>query len=405
MEISNDEWLEISRELMERHVLFYQFWQMGRPSFSQKIDTAAVAFNHKGAFVEFLFNRDFWNASTLYEKCFVIAHECLHVVLNHGLRTLNNEDPPRTNKALDVVVNHTLIRSFGFDRSRIRDEDELCWVDTIWGKNSVIPDDESFEYYHRLMPETPVINVLILDSHNLFGGNWQEVIDKMNSDLSNEEKQTLKSLIEKHFVAGQQAGQGQGEWSFVEVGHVEKKKKWETVIRKWSQKFLKQTTQEDEQWARISRRFSLLPSDLFLPSEMEEDAVDKDRIPVFLMLDTSGSCQAYKERFWRAGLSLPKDRFDVRLFNFDELVHETNFESKKIYGGGGTSFSAIERKIRRIMQTEGIDYPEAIFIITDGYGDELEPLHPEKWYWFLTPHGTANYIPSGGKVFRLQDYE
>jgi hypothetical protein len=401
--ITNDEWFEISRQLESCHALFYQLWQMGRPIFTDSIETAAVTFNRQGDFVEFLFNKEFWNSLTFYERCFVIAHECLHVVLNHGLRTLNNQDPPRTNQALDVVVNHMLTRSFGFDRKQLRDGGDLCWVDTIWGPDTIVSDDESFEYYYRLMPETPVIKVVILDEHGMLGGNWKEVIDKLNEELTTEEKRILQSLIEKH--CGQQAGNGEGQWTFIDVDYVKKKKKWETVIKKWSQKFLKQSISEDEQWARIARRFNLLSQDLFLPSEMEEDAVEKDRIPVFLMLDTSGSCQLYKERFWRAGMSLPKQRFDVRLFNFDEKIYETSFESKRIYGGGGTSFDIIEKHILHLMRTEGIEYPQAIFLISDGYGNTFNPLHPSRWYWFLTSYATLDYIPKGSKVFRLQDYE
>jgi len=403
--ITSEEWHEISTDLENHHALFYQCWMMGRPFFTDRIETAAVRFNHEGEFIEFLFNPQFWQFLTHYERLFVIAHECLHVILKHGLRTINRTDPEGVNAALDVVVNHTLVRSFGFDRNKIRDNEDLCWVDTIYPHHETIPLDESFEYYYRLLPVGGV-KVRCLDDHSGLCGDWGRIIQKLSEELTQEEKDSIRSMLEKNMLGGQnRSPEGIGEWTFVNVGRVAKKRKWENVIKQWSMKYLRQDSQDLEQWARIARRLGTLPQDIILPSEMEEDAFQKDRLPVFLMLDTSGSCVGYKERFWKAGASLPNDRFDVRMFCFDTSVAETTLESKKMREGGGTSFLCIEEHIRKLVRKEGIEYPEAVFVITDGYGDEVQPLKPQNWYWFLTPNNSRNYIPKASKVFELKDYE
>ena len=159
------------------------------------------------------------------------------------------------------------------------------------------------------------------------------------------------------------------------------------------------------QWARLHRRFNLMPDGLMLPSEMEEDAFEKDRLPLFFFMDTSGSCFGYKDRFFKAAMSLPKDKFDIRLFCFDTAVQETTLESKKIYGGGGTNFGIIERHIQEVIKKDCIDYPCAVFLITDGEGTVVYPQHPDKWYWFLTPHNSTRYIPEKSKTVLLKDYE
>jgi hypothetical protein len=107
---------------------------------------------------------------------------------------------------------------------------------------------------------------------------------------------------------------------------------------------------------------------MFLPSDMEieDDNDEKTRIKVYFYLDTSGSCWGLKDRFFAAALSLPDDRFDIRLFCFDTTVQETTLESRKIYGGGGTSFSILEAHIQKEIKEKG-EYPEAVFVITDGY--------------------------------------
>ncbi len=138
---------------------------------------------------------------------------------------------------------------------------------------------------------------------------------------------------------------------------------------------------------------------------MEDDSKDHDRIPIHLYMDTSGSCIKYKERFFRAALSLPKERFAVRLFCFDTKVKETTLESRKVYGGGGTSFSIIEGNIQKVMKQEKTNYPEGVFIITDGAGNFVHPQFPERWHWFLTRRGSKGCIPNESKTYKLDDFE
>jgi hypothetical protein len=409
--ISQTDWLEISRELEDHHAIFYELWQMGRPVFTDEIETAAVRFtSDSGEFVEFMFNPDYWKNLTPYERLFVISHEALHVVLNHGVRTGQGKDGPRINAALDVVVNHLLVNSFGFDRKRIRDEDVLCWTDTIFKEMpdvATIPTDESFEFYYQMIPESLTMDVFPLDDHSRLGKSASKIIDKLNNRLSPEEKEIIKNVVEKHFEedSDNRSASGHGCWSFVKVEHVKPKKKWETVILKWSLKYMKNGLDEHEQWAKIARRFELLPNDICLPSEMEEDSKDFDRIPLHLYLDTSGSCIKYKERFFRAALSLPKEKFAVRLFCFDTRVQETTLASRKVYGGGGTAFDIIERNIQKIIKSEKTAYPEGVFLITDGRGSSVNPEFPKRWHWFLTRNASSYFISKESKTFKLDDFE
>ena len=241
-------------------------------------------------------------------------------------------------------------------------------------------------------------------------------IDEACNALSPEEVDKLKKAIEgkldEDTKQSLQAGTGAG--GLVKVmakTQVKKKAKWETVIKKWMQKYLHNTSKDKEQWARINRRFanvqSLSAGKIFLPTEMEIDthADEKNRIQVMFFLDTSGSCAHLADRFWKAAESLPEDRFDIRLFCFDTQVYETSFEKRKLYGFGGTSFRIIESYIQNDMKKKNTThYPDAVFLITDGYGDTVNPQRPEKWYWFLS-ESYKSYIPSKSNVFMLKDYE
>lgn len=439
MKISRDEWFAISAALEEHHAVFYKVWQMGRPHFTEEIETAAVQFDETGGFVWFHFNPKFWLSLDFYNKLFVICHEALHVILNHGIRITDAAKMNREacNAALDVVVNHTLLRNFGFERAKIINEAKLCWTDTVFkGRKPLPPDDEMFEFYYGLFEkvyghggqgdgEGDGQNKMgsmpggTVDDHSMMGGDksdaWGPVIDKLNDGLSDEERESLKKMVQKHFQqdkqqksTNQQAGTGTGgQWVFANTVKVKKKKKWETVIKRWARKYMKESDKEVEQWARLNRRMTMLPKDMFLPSDMEveEEADEKTRIKVYFFLDTSGSCWGLKDRFFAAAESLPTDRFDIRLFCFDTTVQETTLASKKIYGGGGTSFSILETHVQKAIQDEGGKYPEAVFVITDGYGDRINPAVPEKWYWFLTAGGSRSYIHKECNFFNLDDFE
>jgi predicted metal-dependent peptidase len=146
---------------------------------------------------------------------------------------------------------------------------------------------------------------------------------------------------------------------------------------------------------------------MILPSEMENDDYydEESKIDVWFFLDTSGSCWDLKDRFFSAAESIPEKRFKVRLFCFDTRVEETTLESRKIYGGGGTSFKIIEQHIQNIIKKENNKYPQAIFVISDGYGDNVYPAQPAKWHWFLTAGGIKNFIHKDCNIYNLEDYE
>ncbi len=437
--MSAQEWRELCLQLEEYHAVFYKLWEMGKPVFSDAVETAGIQFDKGGDFVYFHFNPEFWKYCTPYERLFTICHEALHVILNHGARTKDTIDHKACNVALDIVVNHMLLRNFGFDRNKIRNWENLCWVDTVFklpdgsiktDKGRPILDDDCFEYYINLFERItlPVIGIGVgkdgrkglgtVDDHSMMNdSDFDEIVDRLSEGLSEEEKETLKSMVDKHFEEEQKAGTGTGgQWQFVSTDKIKKKKKWETVIKKWASKYLTDDSRDREQWARLNRRFSMLPKDMFLPSEMEveERNEEKHRIKVYFYLDTSGSCWGLKDRFFQAAESLPEDRFDIRLFCFDTEVKETTLASKKVYGGGGTRFDIIEHHIQKEMKSgeNAGKYPEAVFVISDGYGTRVQPAQPEKWHWFIsgsTPYNMKsvvdNYIPKECNVYDLSAFE
>lgn len=419
--ISNEEWMEISHGLEPFHGVFYQVWQMGKPIFDETIDTACVQFDQQGNFIWFRFNPEFWSKLDFTNKLFVISHEALHIILNHGSRAKDAGINSRAaNIAMDIVINHALTRSFGFNREDLIEE-AACWVDTVFkDRDPLPPDDDCFEYYYTLFEKVHADGFSgdsecpsTLDDHEGFSSsNFGKIIDALNQTLTQEEKDSLKSTITKHFqkedentTSQSQTPYGTGTWTFAKIDTVKKNRKWETVIKKWSRKYLIEDDIEIQQWTKTNRRMVLLPKDLMLPTDVEFADLhhDKNKIDVWFFLDTSGSCYNLKDRFFAAAASLPDNRFKIRLFCFDTAVQETDIVSKKIYGGGGTSFKIIEQHIQMQISKENCKYPE-VFVITDGWGDYVEPQFPIKWHWFLTENGSKNYLPKKSNIHELKDY-
>lgn len=436
------EYQEISQSLDKYHAIFYQIWEMGYPRLSFEVPTAAVVFDKKGKNIEFLFNPIFWKNSDRYSKEFVICHECLHVLLNHGIRIKdlknNKTNLLVANNCLDVVINHMLVDRFGFDRKSIQNQEKYCWIDTVFADDhKKVEKNRAFEYYYGLLKNKILDNLRdgklqiknddgsisdidaeTVDAHDFLDSIEDEnlknkVAEEINKKINELDK---KDLVEKIGRTGEGAmhlndkkSGSAGEKSAGILHRIVtpkkvKKKRWESVIKKWSMRY-KTDDHSIEQWVKQNRRTELLDNDLLLPSDHDEEYNKNDRIQVFFFLDTSGSCIGLKDRFFKAAESLPDDKFIIKLFCFDTKVFDLDINQKQVYGGGGTQFQILETRIQQEMKKIGCKYPEAVFVISDGYStDTLRTMHPKKWYWFLT----TNYkhcIPRDSNIYNLNNFE
>jgi hypothetical protein len=420
--IDKKEWQDICLGLLDHHNIFYKLGEIGKPILTDSIPTACVVFNNSGQFVNFLFNKDFWNESSFYEKLFVICHECLHVILNHGMRFRDSKNPVLSNIAMDIVVNHSLVNRFGFVRENIKGYQDYCWVDTIFKSkkihNNPIPDDEIAEYYLNLLNKEKnkdnLQNFKMVDTHNFSeqASEMQEVFDYLNNNLSEEDKKGIQKFYEKHKdhkTAGDNSG---GQIHIADKAKIHVKKKWESVIKNWTKKRLAYMDTNVEHWAKKHRRFSMIQDGLFLPSDTEIEDMDlsKKKIQVYFFLDTSGSCWNLKDRFFAAAESLPTKHFVVNLFCFDSTVYETDIKFRKMSGGGGTKFDILEKHIQNSIEKNNQTYPDAVFVITDLYGNKIVCEKPERWHWFVegTPaifnNLAKDYLQPQAKVFDLADF-
>jgi hypothetical protein len=104
----------------------------GQPLWDETIQTVAVSFDQQGDYLTFHINSRFWVDCTDYERKFVLCHECLHVLLKHGLRTSGASGrAPRAMTAARTPVStttHTPMNRMMWRRRRISsDSSRKTW--------------------------------------------------------------------------------------------------------------------------------------------------------------------------------------------------------------------------------------------------------------------------------------
>ena len=409
---------KIALDLEMYSEVFYHFWNHCDAEFTEKIPTAAVSFDKNGQCLKLSINPTFWAAKTYTQQLFIICHEMLHVYYKHGNKVKNLIKERRgdlmkiANIAMDLCVNRRLITAFGFNRTEIDPENMFCWIDTVFPDKQENPD-RYFEYYYNLIKDNAKIIRIgtgksggnnLVDDHSQLGDMDDDEIDEILKDIADKvHPDEAKKFVEK---AGQdekdsskQAGRQSGDQILKVKATRIYKRKWESVIRKWTQKAAGDN--DWDQWVKINRRFTFLNGELLLPSENECWHKDLNRIKIEFYLDTSGSCSHLAQRFFNAANSINPVKFDVKLYCFDTQVYEV--KNNELKGFGGTSFSIIEDSIQQRVKN-GEKYPESVWLCTDGMGDSVKPEYPDRWHIFLS----ENYRQCFGKdvnIYDLKDFE
>lgn len=431
------EFLAISAAIEDYHKVFYTFWEMSDVLIDDDFPTACVQF-FPNAKPRMMFGRAFWEKLTFREKLFVVCHECLHVILDHGMRNgmdVKGATHSLVNVAQDITINEMIVDLFGFDREEITDWKNLCWIDTCFDDPNSIRRHQTFKYYLELlikqdrksdMPKT-------LDQHNgspskgsgspgdpqpqkpttpsHAGGEGDDetedekkerakIAEKLAAELNPGELQDLLDAVEKG-DAGSLSGM---------LDHVltRKKKlpkvKFTSFIKKLKRTRLKVNPHESDSFARDTRRFDdvVRTFGAILPGPEERDKPIKDKLLCFVFWDVSGSCIPYKSVFQDVFFAFDAEReiFETRLFIFDVKVTEVKErDSPRI--GGGTSFHIIEDAIQKLKPEYGDKYPDCVVVITDGDGDVVEPAAPNRWIWLLAPPANRRLIPAQSQKFLI----
>lgn len=422
----------MTQEMSCLNSLYYTAWQLGRPYFSKEIDTACVRFDRSMNAIDYLFNPDFWAPLSDAERVWVFAHEILHAFLQHGHRFKDFPNKDTVNVACDIAIHEYLFDHLGIYKEDIPNIYKMgCFLDTVFKPEDNAAPSESSEYYLNLLVkngvEVPVNLVVMSDVSEDLSDVVEALIDGMEKYIDEQDAKEINKVLkeapeakeaqkpkapqEKKEGASKMAGDGDGQYTVITITPKAKPRpmpKWKQLIKKVSYRGLDERTVE--RWAPKARRMHYLQQDFLLPSEGDDEGDNKSKPRLFVFLDTSGSCHQDSERFFKALKSIDLSAFSIRAFAFGEAVSEIDPKSDKLKQFGGTSFHVIEDHIQKIIKQErttDTKYPDLVFVLTDGWGDEVQPEKPRHWHWFLTEENSYldNYAPKECRRYLLSDYE
>lgn len=288
------------------------------------------------------------------EVLFVLKHEVLHCVLQHGIRARGYQTQ-LYNIAADIVVNSSILHSLQLEEFSVHGEKVMHLAPD--GKEGRTYTTE--QVYRMLLKDENASKSygVPLDNH----GIWEHFSE--GSSVEEEWNEYVKDAIQK---AGTSWGMPEAVRAFLEELDYESRTDWRVVLHD----FMQMTkTGADYTFTPPDRRFS--EADFFLPSftEMEEETVDN----LWFLIDTSGSItdrelsELYTEvkvcmsQFPNTSVKL--SFFDTKVHGVMELSTEKDLKNLIPVGGGGTSFKCIFQYMKENMEYE---LPTAILVLTDG---------------------------------------
>ncbi len=421
---TDEEMLTVAASLEDYHKVFFTFWEMSSVRFSDRIPTACVQFMPTGK-PEMLISETFWDSLNLRERLFVICHECLHVILNHGVRN-GSEVPGAThalvNTAQDITINEMIVDLFGFNRDDLREWKKYCWIDTCFDDPTVIKRNETFIYYLEMLVKNPKKDPSTMpstvdvhptpgtgdkpaggdrvDLPNLDPDLLEDLLGQLADDLTQEE-------IEKMIKASpdMRAGLAGGNLRFeLDEKRAVKKMKFSSILKKLKRTRIKPVLVENDSFSREDRRYGSLGRHVSLPGKHEGWKPSRDKLLTLLFMDTSGSCTHMWPTFIDIGkmFMAEEDVFDLRSFIFGTSVVEILPGVKTVGGAGlGTNFGIIEEKVQECKAEYG-KYPDCVVVVTDGDGTPVHPEAATRWVWLLTEGwNVRTYVPFASRSWTI----
>ena len=412
--------------------------------------TAWVTFDKDGNFLNFYFNEGFWNFLTFYERCFIIGHECLHVLLYHGVRIAMATKKEIANVSADLIVNHLLVSNFSFDEAKLPIAKKLCWRHTVFVNELArvtLPPiyratyENYYEILSNLVPRLPLSSIDQHDSSGSGSGgsdspgksntnkndnnqdeskpdevsidemsetDTEDLINKTFGEISDKSVKDFIKKVSEHIPAENTYGPNPYSNHATDARPWKTKENlsWKKIFRTVAKEAYKVSDKEYMQWVRKSRRNNLLPKDLIVPHSVENDEIKKDKPFIHLYIDFSGSCRNLEKDFWLAFDSIPKKLFDVDLYTYSDVIYPVDQKLKKLKGTyGNAPFQIIEKNIQNLLKDKKLKkYPSCVVVLTDGHADGVRPEKPQNWIWIL-PKGnsTKAYIPKESTIFYLED--
>lgn len=349
------------------------------------------------------FNPEFFMSLDPDERIFLVLHEVMHNVYNHGIR-LGFRDHKTWNEAGDYVINDDLIqRGFKMPKDGLHNvsyrgmsADEI-YEDLIDKKvkgqsNAPAPWQDI-----QAPPDSQQGSGNTDPNGNGQGGQGQSqglggIQAPSAQEVEDHNKNLLTQATQASQMSGDKAGTVPGSLERLLDTMLKPKLPWNKILAK----FLFSLNKNDYSWRKPNRRF--ISQGIIMPS-LHSEGVGK----IDFAVDTSGSVsEADFNRFiseigYVFKTFNPKEigvmQFDSVLQSNDKCCSVQDFLKIKFSGGGGT-------RIEPVLEVFKDNDAKALVVLTDGYlyhGAELDPKKPVIWCVYSNPR----FVPNFGTVIHF----
>ena len=325
-----------------------------------------------------LFNEEFCNGLSDEELKFLVAHECMHPMLEHNFRR-GERDAYKWNQAADYVINKLLT-----DEGIGKMPEQGLLDDTIY-KNGGGTSDGIF----NLLPDTP-------EDGQGNGGSGQPLDSCEDGQGSPAEVSQQQAEWKVKVAQAAQSAKMMGKMSAGLERLVDEILKPKVDWRDVLQRFVVKCRSDQRSWARPNRRF--LSQGLYLPSVSGESLGE-----IAFAVDCSGSIgQDEINQFASEITTVWQDQrptkvhviyFDSEVSHYDEFGQDDE-PVVKPHGGGGTAFSPVFK----YMMGHGIE-PVACIFLTDLCCDDFGDAPDYPVLWVSTHDDKAPF----GEVVMMED--
>ena len=343
------------------------------------------------------FNPEFFLALAPEERIFLILHEVMHNVYNHGIR-LGFRDHVTWNEAGDYVINDELIqRGFKMPAKGLHNVDYRDM-----SADEVYEDLISKKDKGQQNPPTPWPDLQLppdgdnQDPNNGQGNQPQTGLGGVEQPSAQEVEDHNKNLLTQAVQASQmhrdKPGTIPGSLDRLLDKMLKPKLPWTKILAR----FLFSLNKDDYSWRKPNRRY--ISQGIILPS-LHNESVGR----IDFAIDTSGSVSEddFNRFISEIGYVFknfrPKEigvmQFDHILQGNDKCCSVQDFMKLKFSGGGGTR---IEPVIEEFKKHDS----KALIILTDGYlsqRPEWDPGKPVIWCVYNNP----KFVPEFGTAIHF----
>lgn len=364
------------------------------------VDTACVMYDTDLMDYRYIWNVGFWKKLNVFARRFAVAHEMLHIVLEHPLR-IGDRDPAIFNIAADISVNFMLDKAglpYFYAPNGVINHESAEFVNL-----GINPEIQSVEDIYELLCKSNRENLTKkFDITRVGHHEWKDA-ESRSFKIQSTKSRAMHGDINYDQISKKLPTSKSDYDVFRALKALAKDKNipWDKYLSGFLGSMFEPVS--NLTWAKIDRRIGSLYPDTHLPMMEEEDLPTKKR--VLFAIDSSGSMNSdILDRAVSIYEALPENCEKVAISWDTDWYEIPSIQDRKVRGGGGTRVRSV---LDYLTSRGGESKFDVVVVFTDGYWyDSLQSVckQPSNWVFIFTdPYRPTKSIPSGSHSIQVSE--